>query len=457
MKTIKVVCFSILCVSCPLQAKWQLSPEISIQQFYSSNIELNSGLDRQSEWVTEVAPSLTVENAHSKNPLLAYYRAQALYYMNDSRSDKIYHQGLFKASKQYWGDRLTFSVTGDHAQTVLFPASELTVDNIRGSNTTNVSRVIVGPSFNHKLGSNFRTDYRYQFGQIIYHQDVPNAMTHDLDFNLGSTSTNHWTMNAYGHWDTTRQDAINIAESFDSLVSIGYFLTSRLRPFAAWGYENHQNQPNLSDLDGPRWHVGVAYQPLRRLSLSGYIGQRAFGDTFDFSATWQKKYSSLTASYHEEVTNFFRTQLSALPTITVNDLGLVSIQFQPQVRNDVFIRKVASLNWQSKTTKFASSITPYLERREVDTANSREEGAGLNVELSWLKSQKLQMALIGGYAYQQLVNQQHDKRLQVGIRVEHQLSRKTDITYGYRYFELRRTSQNTIFENNVNFAVHFKS
>lgn len=436
------------------QASWHLTPDLNIQELYSSNIDLT--VNPQSEWVTNISPSLTLDNRNQRNPMQAFYRAQGYHYVNNAREDRIYHQALLQANKNFLQNRVNFSASADHAQTVLFPSNQLTVDNIRGSNTTNVSRMVAGPRINHNLGSKLRADYRYQLGHVLYHQSVPNALTHDADMNISSIHQGRMTFDGKAHWDTTRQDSQSIGESFDSLVTVGYFISKKIRPYVAYGYEKHTNAPNLSSLDGPRWHAGLYYQPYKRVSFDGYWGERAFGDSYSFSGSWLKKNGVVSISYSEEVTNFFRAELSQLPTVTVNDLGLISIQFQPQIRDDVFVRKIARINWQTQAQKWVSSIQPYYELREVESQVSNEKGWGLNAELTWVKNPRFQVTALGGYSHQDLINQAKDERYQGGIRVFQQIKPKTHITYGYSHFELRRTNLSKISENTVSISIYYQ-
>lgn len=444
------------CLSCPIHAKWKVEPDLSAQELYTSNIDLRPRDERESEWVVEVAPMLRIDNQSKKNPISGYYRAQGLHYKRASRQDKVYHQGLVKLEKHLVHDRLNFSLIGDHSQNVLFPSNQVSLDNIRGANTVNVSRFLLGPEIKNNLGKRFESRARYQFGYVNYHQDVPNAVTHDADIDIHTRQASRWTLGLNAHWDTTRQDSRELAEQFDGLVTAGYYVTQRFRPYIAWGYEDHTNQRGFSDLDGSRWHAGIFYAPSKRWTIDGYYGRRTFGNTYYFNSTWYKKHSSWTASYSEEITNFFRTQLMMLPTLQVNNLGLVTIQFQPQVREDVFVRKLASITWQGQTYKTYTRIQPYYEKREVEQTASEERGLGVNAEFGWLKSHKFNMSLIGGYAHQKLINRVTDERYQAGIRMNHNITLKTELSYGYSHFELNRSNEPSIRENTVFVSIYYR-
>lgn len=439
-------------VSC--YAGWRLEPSVDLQELYSSNIDLNPA--RMSEWVTEVAPNFQLNNRNSRNPFMAYYRAQGLHYANQTREDKIYHQGLVQFDKTFVRDRFRLVANADHAQTVLFPSSEVTVDNIRGSNTTNVTRALIGPQFNHRLGPKLTTNYQYQMGHILYHKDVPNAQTHDADFELHTYKMAKLTFDSILHWDLTRQDGTTIGETFDGVATVGYFVTKKFRPYVAYGYENHKNQPSFSSLDGPRWHAGFFYQPFKRFFFNGYLGERAFGDSFYVNSTWLRKDGLVSLSYDEEVTNFFRAELSQLPTITVNNLGQVSIQFQPQIRDDVFIRKMARINWQTQSKRWVTLIQPYYERRTIESQDAKEQGAGVNAQVTWIKHPRFQVTMVGGYGHQKLLNQQRDERYQIGITAIQQIKAKTKLQYGVSHFELRRTNLDKIDENMVFVSVTYQ-
>lgn len=433
--------------------KWDISPELTLQELYSSNIDLMPSGYRQTELVTEVAPSLLIRNTSQKSPIEAFYRAQGVHYSQDKRNDKIYHQGLISGQPQLLKDHLTFDLRADHSQTVLFPSNQVSVDNLRGSQRANVSRALVGPELKHNLGKKLKAFWKYTFGRIMYDQASSDVNTHQAKAHIESERLHRVFVSADANWNQTERKSETLSETFDGLMTFGYQITAKLRPYASWGYEDYRGQQGFNNLDGQRWHIGLLYAPSERMSLNGYYGHRSFGQDIMGSVSWVQKYQSFSASYQQSITNYFQTQLEGLQLVRASGLGLSSIQFQPEFREDVFVRKVFSVTWLVVRPKFNMSITPYLEKRKPNNLSTEERGVGVNAQAMLTRSKKLSWSLLGGVNHQRLVNSLTDRRVQVGMQIGHKLTHTTQVNYQWQHIEIHRQGLATLREDTLSFVV----
>ncbi len=435
-----------LCIPSLCAAGLTWTPEVSLQQLYTSNVDL-VGVGEEAELVTELAPSLTFDNNKASEPVFGYYRAQGIHYARNRRDDKVYQQALFHGETLQLRRHLKLEVTASHDQTILFPANQISIDNIRGTRRTNVSQYLLGPTLSHKIGALFNATWQYQFGQIFYHEDFPDSDVMQASGIIESAPERKIYFRAQAEWDKTSQELADNLETFNSQATLGYQIGAKLRPYASFGYDDYTGQFGFRDLDGTHWHIGARYTPSARLTIDAYYGERLFGDTYFFSLDWLKKRDVLNISYTEEITNFFQSQLLQLPTLRPDNVDLRSIQFQPQFRDDLFLRRLLSAQWTHTLKSAVFSLTPYYEARKSQNSSPSEKGVGVNAELVVERNPKQTWTFLAGFSHQDLINTVNDDRYQVGVRVDHDLGRATQLSARYNHFQLKRTDTSHIKEH----------
>lgn len=440
-------------VSWHVNAKWDFSPSLSIQELYSSNIDLLPSDSREAELVSELSPSILILNNHLKSPVTLFYRAQGIHYAQSKRDNKIYQQALFHGHPSLFGEHLRFNIHADHGQTILFPSQTIAIDNSRGSQRTNVSRVLIGPEFSHKIGSHLKALWKYAFGHLIYQEGTNDVSTHQFDAKLESKSWHRLSMNTHIRWDQTVREHETLNEKIDGLFTLGYQLTQKLSPYASLGYEDNQGLSDLQSLNGKRWHIGLLYTPTRRLSLNGYYGRRSFGQDWMGRVTWFHKHQSLSASYEQSITNYFEDQLRSLQTTQPSDFASSLVQFQPELRNEVLIRKVISMQWGLTRKKVKAHLSPYYERRIPNGSSLKEEGLGVNADIVFQRTNKMFIVLLGGMSYQKLIKNQTDERFQMGIQIEQRLTPNIQLRYQFNHFEIHRTHTPTLREDMLSLVI----
>ena len=449
--------YLLIVISTGVYGKWDIAPGASVQELYSSNIDLMPSGFSQTELVTEVAPSVLINNNSQTSPIEAFYRAQGVHYAHNSRSDKLYHQALISGKPQFFKERLTLDLKADHGQTVLFPSNQVSVDNISGTQRTNVTRALIGPEFRHHLGRRLKAIWGYTFGRLMYDQAVNDVNNHQAKAHIETDGLHRLYFSSDVNWDQTQRDNDTLSETFEGLVTAGFQVSAKLRPYASWGYEDYRGQLGFDSLNGTRWHVGVLYAPSERMTLNGYYGQRSFGDDIMGSMSWVQKYQSFSARYQQSITNYYQTQLEGLTLLRASNLGLTSVQFQPELRQDVFVRKVFSVTWQVVRPKLNISVTPYYEKRKPSTLSEEERGIGVNAQLMLMRSKKLSWTLLGGVNHQKLVNTLTDKRYQVAMLVGHRLTRNTQVDYKWQHIEIHRQGLPSLKEDTLSFIVSAQS
>ncbi|HET9843122.1 MAG TPA: TIGR03016 family PEP-CTERM system-associated outer membrane protein, partial [Gammaproteobacteria bacterium] len=285
-------------------SKWDITPSLTLQELYSDNINLN--YERNSEFVTEVAPLINFDNKNTLHPIFGFYRVQGLYFAKSNRENRIYQQALVNTQTSFLHRSLKLNAIADHTQQILFPQTEIGVDNIHGSRRSDVSRVMVGPDFIHPLSKWLKSFWSYRYGQVYFHEDnVENSHLQQATWNLGSRNTTHFDFSSNVDWEHTQQDTLRIAESFNAMATLGYRLGPKFRAYAAGGYEEHEGQGLNNALDGTRWHIGAQFAPTRNTFLDGNWGRRSFGETYNLHALWKRKKQSFLLTYQEDITNYF--------------------------------------------------------------------------------------------------------------------------------------------------------
>lgn len=450
------VLVALTCTPTFSHARWDIKPSLALSESYTTNVHLESSDLKSDEWITELTPSLFLDNKSKLNPIQGYGQVQGLYYAHHRKPNKGLFQGFIRSQTSILKEMLQLGILADRAQTVLQPSREFSYDSVNGSELASVSRFQIGPRFNYAFSKHWLSRGSYHYGLMEYSKPTPSARTQHAIIEMRTPPTDSLMFKIDVLWDETRQSSEGVSDTFEGLVTLGYRISSRLTPYVSWGYEEHEPFQVQESIEGQRWHAGLMYKPSPRFTFDGYYGKRPFGDTYALNIQWDKKHNHLDVSYREDVSNYYLSHLEILQSMNEYSYGLSSFQFQPESRRDMFVRKTWEMNWILHMRKAVFSLTPYYESRQQDKALlASENGRGVNADLQFNMAHQVHAHLLSGFSRQRLINALVDHRWQLGLGLEYQMKKKSFAHIQFTHFEINRNTLR-VGENRIQLGAHIK-
>lgn len=328
-------------------ADWKITPGIAVRETFSDNANLAPEGAEQSDFITELAPTLAVRGHGSRVQVSADYTMRHFRYARTDRASSTHHLLRAAGSGELIED--LFFVDAGASSTVqpISPFGSQRID--RGDVTGNQADVrtfSLSPYLRHRIGRIATVETRYTRDAVHAGDGGLSDSTAD-HIHLGIESGDRsrvlqWKLALDGQ-KIDYETAADV-DSKAASASLRYLLTPRFALTASGGYEDN-NYPSI----GPRpkgrsWSVGFGWTPSERTNLATSAGRRFFGNTYSLSVRHRTALVAWDLGYQEDVTTT-RSQFlvpSAQSTVAFLDSLWASSIPDPLARNEVvqrFIRE----------------------------------------------------------------------------------------------------------------------
>src|SRR5687767_10348894 len=74
-------------------AKWDIVPALSVLETYTDNVSLLPDAAKDSDWVTQVIPAISISAIGDRLRFSASYKPEAVYYANGTAENQIFQRG----------------------------------------------------------------------------------------------------------------------------------------------------------------------------------------------------------------------------------------------------------------------------------------------------------------------------------------------------------------------------
>jgi uncharacterized protein (PEP-CTERM system associated) len=374
-RLLPVVLVASLVIAPPvIAAEWDIVPALTVRGTYTDNFALEPDVLKQTEWVTQVIPEITMNAVGSGLKFNLYYAPEITRYARDQEDDTTFQRGSATGTAEL-ADDLFFIDAGasvDQYNVSLF--GPLTDGNANATNNrATVGTFFASPYLVHRFGSAAQIHARYTYS--IWNSDDQsqfNNSANAIDLGLASGSSFRVL-----NWSLTYEKASVDYETQSDLDSELALATVR-RPVAPTlallgqvGDENYERvisgTPTGEADGGSRWGVGLEWVPSPRSRLAAAGGERFFGDAYFLDLSYRTRLLLLTAGYTQDVTTsrteFFTTgfggvtgSLSALNCAADSDPE----ECEQEVEEEVAVR---GINAQGVGPVNFFSADPFLQKR----------------------------------------------------------------------------------------------
>lgn len=427
-------------------AKWEIKPEISFKEIYSDNIFLESSNERD-DLVTDVSPSIVLSADGNRIDWQLNYGMQNLIYADHSDRNDTNHRLQSRFQAEVIEDWFFVDANARVGQQLVNIRDNTSRDQVSGAqNSEDVYSYSLKPYIKPKIGNILEGEIAYTYDYFDSEND--NGNNFNADNSTGeSISASFKNGTAFGrlYWDvsyTSREIDYDQGDETDVQMvrgSLGYQLNRHFSLELNGTDEDNEfigDRGNSTPEDsfyggGFAWHPSrnfrlslsfnkrsdprpdedehfvsgkLSWTPSARTQITADVGNRFFGDTYNFTFDHQMRRSSWKLVYSESVSDFreqFLTQ-GQVGTL-VCPLGVIDLQqcrvFDPNrppsvneqlvgildsfssIANDTYINKRLHASWSIRGARNVITLGASNQRREfvADSADERE----FDISLSW--------------------------------------------------------------------------
>jgi uncharacterized protein (PEP-CTERM system associated) len=325
----------------PLHANavvWKVTPSLNLKETYSDNVGLsNAGGD--SDFITQISPSLSVTGTGAHLRLYGSYTMQNMFYANNGSRNRISNQLNANTNAELLEDLFFVDGIASISQQNISAFGAQTTDNVNyNSNRTDVITYSISPYIRYKFGSFASTEARYT------HNSVSTGVAGFSDSQVDSatislTSGSRFRSVGWGlslnqqHRDYGNGNSMRPVDTETFSGHLSYAVTPELRLIATGGYENN-NYLSLNGKNpaGAFWTTGFSWNPTKRTSISANIGKRFFGDTYSITASHHTRGTVWNLGYNEDVTT---TQSQFLAPATIDTTAYYDKYFSSTIHDPI--------------------------------------------------------------------------------------------------------------------------
>lgn len=451
-----------------LGGDWDIEPGLRLSETWTDNIALSSQ-DPESEWITEIAPSLRVSGEGRRARLDLAYRLQHLLHVNERDRDRTNHLLNGDGTVELVRERLFFDAgatrsldSGGPGETV--PASNLLAPGQRGTVTT----WSAGPRLQYRLGRFAGLEAQYRRDHVEFDsRDVSDSDSDLVTVGLASGplfTRWGWALD-YSRREESREELPGLQED-TTLEQLRGELSLRAGPatqlFVAGGTEDNEFETAEAGepVDGDFWEAGIRWNPRRTVSLVAAAGERFFGDTARASLRLRGSALTLELDVSEDLVTTPELQLERSTALLRDSEGnlvigpggqpvtvLIDV---PTVRDDVILQQRASarLRWERGHTQatlgFLATDREFL--REVVTEQERR----INLEGSWsrLRATTITAGLdLHEQEFARLTGREDDT-LTASLEARRRLAADADLTLVFEHVTRDSTQAGAEFDSN---------
>ena len=287
-------------------AQWRIEPRLQLSETYTDNVNLTPASQRQSDFITEIAPGVFVQARSGKSEVVVTYVLQNLIYATDKDRNSVNHLLAANGKTELIPDRLFFEARANVSQQNVSLLGPVGVGSTRNDrNTSEVRTYTLTPYFVNNLGSTLSYEARYQHDYAGSDTDQLSASSADKVILAARSGT---AFNRFGWGLNYRNEVVKYRSAGDTrLQSVSadfrYALNPRFAVLTTVGYEKNDFAFVGPDPVGRFWNAGFAWQPSSLTKLTATGGERFFGKTYALNYNHRSRFFFWSANYSENITS----------------------------------------------------------------------------------------------------------------------------------------------------------
>ncbi len=372
-----LVAMLVLVASAGNAEKWHLIPELTLSQTYSDNVLLLPSAFSEHEWISEVAPGLSLSRKTESYELDLKYRLQSLYFARDQRRNETFQQVGGRASWQQDSSGLYVDSLLDFSQQTVDANQPVPPDNLSAAgNRTNQTVIDIAPGIKGRLTDKIFADFNVGHRQTEYEQGRLDSYEERAGLTLSSQRPARFDW----EFDSQRRST-RYADGFGDVIyettlDLNYMVFRHWQLTAQGGYEDIRSSfPGDLDQAADNWRLGFVWTPSRRSRLELSAGQRFFGRNYELKWRHSGRRSDWSLEYREDIET-----ISSNP---FDGFGVDGFADFATYLTDIYLNRhfAASYHRQSKRVSF--DLSGNIERRTFGRSGGSERILAAQLRTRW--------------------------------------------------------------------------
>ena len=327
-------------LACPAwSAKWDFVPTLSVVETYTDNVSLTSDAAKQSDWVTQVIPGISIAATGARLRFKASYAPEVTYYGQGHQDNQVYQRLNATGNAELATQLLFVDVGANVDQYNVSLQGPLTTNNVNTTgNRTTATTVFVSPYLIHDFGSAVRAEARFTYSVANSDDtaELSNSVGNRVNLRLASGPGYKlltWDL-AYRNENIDYETGQNTDIEVTTL-NARRLITPTVGLLAQGGYEYYKTGL-IPSTEGPSWSAGLDWAPSPRTRLAATAGQRFYGDAYSFDFRHRSRLTTWSAGYSQNVTT---TRSEFFIPATSSTAGYLDTLFSSRFPDPVARRK----------------------------------------------------------------------------------------------------------------------
>ena len=452
---------------------WRVTPRLTVEESYNSNIDLAPKGQEKSDFVTTVSPGASVRGSGRRLQLNFDYDPEQVFFLKNSDENELRQQFRGLTSAELLEQLLFFEASGSVNQQ--FTNNTGAIGGTTATTSNNLSTVqtyTLGPVVRNHLGTFADTEARYTFSAVtVDGDDVSDTTTNALSFLMRSGrdfSTIGWTFTAnaseaersggVGTFDGTKTER-QLAK-----LDTQYALNSSLSLLAGAGYEKIEDPTLNEQPDGEIWDLGFQYRPNSVSSGRFTAGQRFDGANYNLDVDYRPSPSTrFRAGFLQQINTSQELAVQNLSSLGVSQSGVLIDQAtgrpflpgDPQfgITNAAFRQDRFTAGFETSSLRNRYNFDIFDEKRDFDSqVNNNTHSRGISLGFNRSMTPLLSFNAGGSYSRTDFENlgDRQDDFYSATTGLAYRLSDTAQARLNYRYTDRQSsTPNNDIIENVV--------
>jgi len=314
---------------------------LSVGEIYTDNVSLAPDPAKQSDWVTQITPAISIAATGERLRLNATYAPEIFYYARGQQDNQIFQRGSATASVELAKQLLFVDAGGRVDQYDASLQGPLTTSNVNTTtNRTTVRSFFASPYLRRDFGTEVQAEAR--FTKSVADSEDTSALSNSVAdrVNLRLNSGPAYKLLT---WDIDyAKEAIDYENAQDvstELITANarQLMTPTVGLLTRIGYDRYESGGAVPVSEGTSWSVGFDWTPSPTTRLAAAAGRRFYGDAYLLDFSHRTRLTGWSVTYSESVTTT-RTEFFAPATTTT--AGYLNSLFASQFPDPVARQKV---------------------------------------------------------------------------------------------------------------------
>ena len=287
---------------------FRIQTSVSLSETYSDNVSLAGSGNAKGEWITRIAPSVSVSQTGPRLRFYGVYSPELLYRAVQA-SQEVRHVLNATGNAELYKNLFFVDVRANSVQQNVSLAGPQTDSNINTTgNRTTVTTYGISPYLRHDFGYDARGELRFTHDEVHYGSNsgsTSSSKAESISAQLSSGPVFQlftWGL-AYSKAHTEYAQSGQKIDSENVSFTGGRLIVPSVRLNATVGYEDPGYPTSSgSTQKGTFWNVGPTWTPTPNTKVSATIGRRYYGPSKSFHFDHRSRMTTWTVDYSESVT-----------------------------------------------------------------------------------------------------------------------------------------------------------